>query len=300
MTALWVARLIVAAACSAQQTTVSGDARVHGSLAVGTSAPSARFEVQAASATEIVLQVSGIDTVPYLAVDKAGRVALSTTAAARLDVWGLADSSDTAVQLLGGGLYPASTGYQLLMAYAGDATHRHALRTRHSTSTVDSSIDFLLWTPAQAASAIGSMPALSLVTASTGAAVHVRPATGTVTLELVVSDGATLGAGAVHRAVEATHSARSLKADIRYLDDSAAKVALAELATLKPVRFRYRGQAAARRGLLFEEAPISIRGPGGLLSVDQRVLNAELAFKGLAAELEATRGELQSLEGAPR
>jgi hypothetical protein len=296
----------------AQQTTIVDDAWIDGKTGVGTGAPSARFEVQASSASGTVFQVSGVDETPFLQVANQGGVALSTTPGANLDVWGVADSSDAGVQLNDGSLYPATTGFQVLLAYAGSSSYRHAWRTRHSTTTENSSMDFLLWTPAQASSAIGAMGALSIVTISTGAYVHVRPSSGTAIAELEVSDGFTMGAGTVHRAIEGTHSSIDLKKDVQYFGETEERAAFKETRGLKLVSFRYKGtgkkswlwflskKGPLHRGLLYEEAPEILRGPGRSLSVDGRVANAELAMKELIRRLEAVSAEARSLENGGR
>ncbi|MCX5786929.1 MAG: hypothetical protein NTX64_00240 [Elusimicrobia bacterium] len=295
-----------------QQTTIVDDAWIDGRAGVGTDAPSARLEIQASSASTTVFQISGVDETPFLQVGNQGGVSLSTTAAANLDVWGVADSSDAGVQLNGGSLYPATTGHQILLGYAGASSHRHVWRTRHSTTTDNSSMDFLLWTPAQDPSVIGAMGALSVVTISTGAYVHVRPSSGTAIAELEVSDGFTMGAGTVHRAIEATHSSIDLKKDVQYLGETEERAAFEETLALKPVSFRYKGtrkkswlwflskKGPMRRGLLYEEAPADLRGPGGSVSVDGRVASAELAMKELIRRLEAVSAEARSLESGGR
>ena len=303
--------------CMGQQTTtLAGDVWVDGKAGVGTASPAAHFEVRAASASGTVFQVSGVDETPFLQVDNQGRTALSTTPAANLDIWGVGDAGDIGLQLRNGALYASATTYQILFGYAGTPTYRHAWGTRHTTTTADSSLDFYLWTPTQGASDVGVMEAMSLVTLSTpavgGAGVQVHPASGTMTVELTVSDGHTIGAGTVHRAYEAQHSSKELKTDIGYLDESAGLKAYEETRGLKPVKFRYRNtgkkswlwflskKGPMHRGLLYEEAPDSLRGPGRSLSVDQRVVNAELAAKEFFKRLEALSEEAAKLPGAPR
>ena len=66
--------------------------------------------------------------------------------------------------------------------------------------------------------------------------------------------------------------------------------------SLKHVSFKYKGDkkkrmktaptSPPRRGLIFEEAPGSIQGQGKMIVIDERVMNAELAFKELARRLE--------------
>ncbi|MBI4422192.1 MAG: tail fiber domain-containing protein [Elusimicrobia bacterium] len=294
----WLALALAFPAPCRAQTTMTGDAWISGKTGVAVTPFSARFEVQAGSATETAFQVSGVDETPFLLLDKQGRLALSTTPAAELDVWGVADSSDTGVQLQGGALYPASTGYQILFGYAGGASYRHAWRSGHSTSTANSSLDFLLWTPAQPSSAIGAMEALSLVTSTSGVAAHVRPATGTIGVELVVSDGATLGNGTVHAAYQGAHSSRELKTDIEYLDAEEEREAYAQARALRPARYRYKGsrERRLRWGLIFEDAPASIRGPGASLSVNGRVMNLELAGKELLRRIERSEADAKALK----
>lgn len=276
---------------AAAQTTLIGDLWVTGKAGVGTTSPTARLEVQGSSAALSYFQVSGVDETPFLTVAPAGGVGLSTTPAANIDVNGSAAFGDYALQLENGGSLQAAFGY------AGSALYRHAIRSRHADSTSGNSLDFLVWTPSVGASEAPSMDALSLVTTSTGASVHVRPA-GSPDVELEVSDGASTGGGAVHRALEAAHSSRELKTDIESLAEAQEDRALEEMRLMRPARFRYkslpgkRGRQPLRRGLIYEEAPESVRGAGGSVILDERVANAELALKALMRRLELAQGEI--------
>ncbi len=287
------------------QTLVVGDAWITGQVAVGTTTPSARLTIQASSAASTVFQVSGVDETPFLAVASSGAVGAGVVPAARLDVNGSGDSGVTALELRDGNLYPMTSGYQMSFGYNGSSNLRHAIRTEHSTDTANNGIDFLLWTPSVGTTTVGNLGVLSLVTTSTSASVHVMPI-GTPQFEMVISNGVTTGAGTLHRASEASVSSRELKSEISYLGLEEELKAYQEVAGLKHARFRYKvlrkgrlerdRHQPMRRGLIYEDAPESIKGRGRSLVVDERVNNAELAMKELMRRLEAAQAEAARLE----
>lgn len=295
--------LTLLAAPTMSQTTIVGDAWVLGSMSVGTTTVSARWTAVASSADVVAFQVSGVDLTPFLRVGLDGTVGLSTHSAARLDVWGFADNSDVGLLLRSGDIYGASQGrFQMAFGQNGALNYRHAIATVHSDSTTHNSIDFRVWTPDAGTTSVASMTALSLVTstASFGASAHVRPF-GEPDVELVVSNGSLMGGGTIHVSSQVTPSSRGIKEDIAYLGQDEGQAAYGRLKSLKPVRFRYMrwkrkgyardGRAPLRRGLLYEEAPEVIRGPGESLSLDQRLLESELAFQELARRLERLESE---------
>ena len=155
---------------------------------------------------------------------------------------------------------------------------------------------------------IADLKVVSLVTHSTGAAVHIRPA-GYANADMVVSDGSTNGGGTVHRALEVSPSSRGLKSDISYLGPDEEARAFEELASMKLASFRYKrlkgkklvrdSKMPLKRGIIYEDAPESIRRPGGFVSVDGRINNAELALKELMRRLEEAEVQTKRLEAAP-
>lgn len=300
---LLVAVLLWGAMPALAQTTVDGDLWVQGKAGIGTSSPGARLEVKASSSAQVSLQVSGVDESPLFQVAKDGRVGLSTAPAAQLDINGVGDAGDIGLSLGNGNLYPSSATLQLLFGYAGQAINRHGLRSVHAPTVENNRLDLLLWNPAAgSSSALPTLRVLSLETstkAAGGGAFHVLPV-GRAEVELAVSNGSSYGGGTILRAAEATHSSRALKTDIRDLEPAEIERAPREATSLRHVRFRYKGgPGPMRRGLIYEEASESVRGPGKTVSVDARVLNAELAAQELARELEALDAELDGLGARP-
>jgi hypothetical protein len=305
---LLLAALVASLAAKAgAQTAVVGDAWIIGPVMVGTTtAASSRLHVAASSATEVPFQVSGVDLTPFLRVAKDGKVGMSTYSAANVDVTGAGDSANTALMLQSGNLYGSgTTRIQLSFGENGTTNHRHAIKSVHSDSTTHNSLDFLIWSPdAGTATSVATMTVLSLVTISSTAAieasVHVRPI-GDPKHELVVSDGNSTGGGTIHVSSQVTPSSRDWKRDIVYLGTDAEAAAYANERALNHVSFRYaklkgarfvrNSRAPVRRGLIYEDSPEQVRGPGETLSFDQRLLESELAFKEFARKLEAAERE---------
>ena len=305
---LIAASLSVCLSASARaQTAIVGDAWIVGPVTVGTaSAEGSRLHVAASSATEVPFQVSGVDLTPFLRVSKDGTVGMSTYSAAHLDVAGSGDDGSVGLMLQSGNLYESGTGrVQIAFGQDGTTNRRHAITSVHADSTTHNSIDFKIWsTDTGSAATMATMTVVSLVTistpAGTAASVHVRPI-GDPTVELVVSNGASTGGGAIHVAASVTPSSREWKRDIAYLAPAEEAEAYEAERGLKHVSFRYarikRGKyvrdsrSPLRRGLIFEESPAVLRGPGESLSLDQRLLESELAFKELARRLDAFEKE---------
>lgn len=306
MRVLLLAALTVLASKAGAQTSIVGDAWIIGPVMVGTTtAAGSRLHVAASSATEVPFQVSGVDLTPFLRVAKDGKVGLSTYSAANVDVNGAGDSANTALMLQSGNLYGSgTTRIQLAFGENGTTNRRHAIKSVHSDSTTHNSLDFLIWSPDAGTTSLATMTVLSLVTISSTAAieasVHVRPV-GDPKHELVVSDGASTGAGTIHVAAQVSPSSREWKRDIAYMGPEEEAAAYQAERGLKHVSFRYarlkgrefvrNARAPIRRGLIYEDAPAEIRGPGETLTMDQRLLESELAFKELARKLEAMEQE---------
>ncbi len=287
------------------QTVVVGDAWIIGPVMVGTTtAAGSRVSVVASSATETPFQVSGVDLTPFLRVGKDGKVGMSATSVADLDVNGSGDSANTALLLQSGNLYQGGTArVQISFGQNGTTDRRHSISSVHSDSTTHNSLDFRIWSPDAGTTSLATMTVVSLVTISTasGASVHVRPI-GDPTAELTASNGASLGGGTIHVAAQVTPSSREWKRDIAYLGAEEEAAAYAREQGLKHVSFRYArlkggrftrdSHAATHRGLIYEDAPEQVRGPGESLSFDQRLLESELAFKEFSRKLEAVEREV--------
>jgi len=200
---------------------------------------------------------------------------------------GVADVSDIAIQLDAGDLDPNTSTYQMTLGYAGNESYRHAIRSRHKDSVAGNAVEFYLWNPGTGgATAIGDQKVLSLITTSTNASVHIMPV-GTPEYELVVSNGDTTGGGTVSAASIVEPSSRRLKEGIRSLGKRERDQAFREVAGLKHKTYRYKKGSQRIRGLIFEESPPSIQAKGSSLSMNERIVNAELAMQALIERLEA-------------
>ncbi|MEK7679453.1 MAG: hypothetical protein AAB356_04605, partial [Deltaproteobacteria bacterium] len=112
----------------------------------------------------------------------------------------------------------------------------------------------------------------------------------------------------LQRAVSAQHSSRYLKSDIKYLDNKAQAQAYADVLSLRHASFRYKKFAKdgsllpvqdspLRMGLIYEDSPVSIRGPGPTptISTDERLNNAELALKEAMGKIQKLQDRLKKL-----
>lgn len=118
-----------------------------------------------------------------------------------------------------------------------------------------------------------------------GVGIHVNPF-GTPDVDLEVSNSAATGGGTIHRASSATHSLRALKERVHYLGAEANEEALRDVLSLRHVDFHYKRDPQEHRGLIFEEAPESVRGPHGTVVIDRRIANLELAVQRLSRRLD--------------
>lgn len=288
---------------------IAGDAWILGRLLVSTTSATGRFTVVVSTPDHAALQTymtsfpggEGISLVK-LGID--GRLGISTNSAARVDISASGDGEDVALYLRNGAAYPSVANPQIAFAKGGSIDYRDSISSVHVDSTAHNSVDFKVWSPdAGTAAALSTMTVLSLTTISTasGAAFHVRPF-GDPTVELVVSNGSMTGGGGIHVANEVSPSSRKIKTDIAYLEDSARLTAYEDIKGLRHVAYRYmrskRGvmrpdpKARLRHGLLYEDAPASIRGVGFSLNFDQRLLESEMAFQVLARQLERLETEV--------
>lgn len=285
------------------QTTFDSELWVTSRTGVGVSNAEARFEARGSSLTSSWFQISGMDLTPHLKVAPDGTLALSTTSAARATVAGAADADDLALELRGGDLYPATLNYQATFGYAGGSLYRHSIRSKHANSVSSNSLTFSVWNGADSSTAIGTREVLTLLTHSTGSTIHALPPSGaalsTYTVQLVVSNGTEIGAGTMRRKSEGSVSSALSKEEIRPLGPDSERAAYEDVRNLRHVRFRYKGMKGKKRfrGLLYEEAPASVQAPGGAVSFDRRLLNAELAARELLRELELEQSDASALRG---
>jgi len=129
--------------------------------------------------------------------------------------------------------------------------------------------------------------------------VHVHPpGGGTADADLEVSDGSTVGAGVIHASTIAAHSSRKIKSHISYLGNMELQQAYYDVKMLKPARFRYKRlnkitgkyeidrTISMGRGLIFEDAPTSIRTAREAISLNARILNLEMTVQILMKKIE--------------
>jgi hypothetical protein len=205
---------------------------------------------------------------------------------------------------------------QIVFSYHSTASYSHSIKTRADESqNQGNGIDFLLWRSTGYPADPGDLRILSLgaLSSSTGTcSVHVRPV-GEAAFELEVSSGAGVtGGGAMLRQTAEAHSSRRIKADVFYLGQDRAVQACADIKSLKHARFRYKSMALdstkqrkgymddpshpSIRGLIFEDAPASIRGPEKTVVVDNRVLNLELTFQEMNRRIQELQVQIAAIE----
>ncbi|MCX5786928.1 MAG: hypothetical protein NTX64_00235 [Elusimicrobia bacterium] len=288
-----------------------GDLSINGRFLAGFLDYGATVDIQSQAQNQYTLRVSSPDKSTLLAVDNIGDVTIGPSpASARMTV-SPSIFSDAALQLRSGNSTATWSSTQLAFGYNGTAEMRHAIATQHHPSTVDGSenrMDFFLWTPQDSTAAIGSMDVLSLraSTLTASASVHVRPM-GIPDVELEVSDGASTGGGTVHRAQAFTPSSRDYKEDIAHLGPKEEDQALQDVLSLRPARFRYKRRARDGtlvndptaplfKGLIYEDAPASIRGQHEDILITERIANLELALKAASRRVESLQTRIRKLK----
>jgi hypothetical protein len=182
---------------------------------------------------------------------------------------------------------------------------RHAIRTQHNAGDVGNRMDFLIWNPDVDPSAVGTLNVMSLNASDTASSgiVHIRPV-GTPDVELEVSDGVTTGGGAIVCGGISEPSSRDYKTDIRRLSRQDEEGALIDILALRPARYRYKSVVSGGgfdmsrpsvKGLLYEDAPASVRGAKKTLILSERLANVELALKAAIRKLEGLQMRYEDL-----
>ncbi|MDX6768918.1 MAG: hypothetical protein SF051_05255 [Elusimicrobiota bacterium] len=291
--------LLLLPGLAAAQFTATGDQTVTGQLGAGTAVPQGRLEVKLAAEDAYALRVSSQDGAPLLVVDRFGKVGIGTgVPQALLDTAGSDAAGDVGLQLRSGNSSSTYSSSQVVFAYDSSGTYRHSLRTRHAADQhFGNSMDFFIWRSTGTPLALGELGALSLqVRSASSATVHVRPSTGTPAYELVVSDGYTLGAGRVMAATVGPHSSRELKNIEGYLAEYDEARAYDEAKGLRHATYRYKNQPLTR-GLIYEDAPESLREPRGQSIVfEARLNNMEMALKVARRRITGLEGKISALE----
>jgi hypothetical protein len=147
---------------------------------------------------------------------------------------------------------------------------------------------------------------------STNGNVHVKPV-GTADVALEVSNFSSTGGGTIHRAGSSTHSSKKIKSDIVYKSTTQYKTGYDDVKALKPARFRFHEwykdendkwkhrvstTTPLRNGLIYEDAPESIKAENETISLDNRVLNTEMALIHLIGKLEDLQLKVDDLDAA--
>jgi len=294
---------------------VTGDNQITGQAGVGTLVPRARLEARMAAGDNFALKVSSQNGSALMVVDKAGKTGIGmSNPQGNLDVFGSGDGGNIGLQLRVGNSSSTTSSSQIVFVYGSTETFRHSLRTRSvDGQNLFNAIDFFLWRSTGQPGALGSLQVLSLqaVPAASTGSVHIDPA-GDPDVELEVSNGATTGGGAMHRASAGTHSSREIKTDISYMDQAQELGAYEDVKALRHARFRYKAIQPSfppykpmlvrnptlplARGLIYEDAPESIQGPGKTVILDDRVLNLEMALKEINRRIAELENRIPVLE----
>lgn len=297
MSRVWVLLLLAAPLHAA--TTVTSDLTITGEAGFGTSAPRARLEVKAGDSDAYAIKVSSQDGSVLLSIDREGNAAIGLeSAGARLDAAGTADDGSIGLQLRAGNSSNTVTSSQFVFAMAGTQTFRQSIRTQHDQAQPDyNRVDFFLWNSTGAPNDLGALDVLSVrASSTTTGSVQVLPA-GPAPFELVVSDGETIGGGTIQFGRFWQQSSRARKTDIRYAGKEDIRKAYEDLKALKHVIFRYKSaNSREKRGLIYEDAPESVRGPAGTLSTARRLALLEMALQETGARLDALEEGVSRME----
>lgn len=294
-------------ALAAAQFTASGDQTVTGAMGAGTAVPQARLEVKLGAGDAYALKVSSQNGSPLFVVDRFGNVGIGTgVPQALLDVAGSDAAGDIGVQLRAGNSSTTFDSSQIVFAYDSSGTYRHSLRTRHVASQhFGNSLDFFLWRSTGQPLELGELGVLSLQAWSNGgvssSTVHVMPTSEQPAYELVVSSLNCTGCGTVMVANVATHSSRAIKNVEGYLSAADEQRGYDDVKSLRHARFRYRGQTAESRGLIFEDAPASIRDERGeSIIFEARLNNMEMALKVAHGHIRTLEQKIAAMERGGR
>lgn len=304
MKALALLALLPAASWAGTRT--SGDLTVTGVMGAGTLVPRASLEVGLQPEDAYAIKASSPDGTALFLLDRSAKAGLGLTpTGARLDMSGSGDAGQVGLELRAGNSSSSVTSAQIAFGDQTGAT-RHSIRTRAAGEQREgNAVDFYLWAAGDSAYSLGSAEAMSvqLGTQSGMSGWHVDPSTDPATVELVVSSGAVYAGGVILRGSAGTHSCfAALKEGVRHLGAEEERQAEADVSSLKPVRFRYKGdpRGTRRTGLLYEEAPASVQGPGGSVSATERLLNLELAVRSAQRRIAALEAEVRRREKGRR
>lgn len=277
----------------------TGSIKTPGRLVAGFLDYGYQADIQSGAQWPITMSISSPNANGTLTATNIGAVGLNNISPqAHLDVQGYPNTAETNLALRSGNSSGTTTSVQISFGYNGDASMRHAFVTQHSTGVYGNRLDMLVWGPGTGSTAtIASLDVMALqaINSTSGGSVHAHPA-GTPDVELEISDGLLTGGGTLHRFRALTPSSRKIKSDIEYLSEKDQAQALADVLALKPASFRFKSGGPLRKGLLYEDTPASIRGPGTSVLLTDRIVNLEMALKKEIARYEALQKHLTELE----
>ena len=280
--------------------------QITGQLGVGGQVPMARLDVRLSASDDYALKVSSQDGTALLVLDKAGRLGIGVASpSANLDIFGTGDSGNLGLQLRSGNSSGTIDSSQIVFALGGTNTYRHSLRTRAvDGQNLYNEVAFYLWNSTNAPTTLGSLRVMSLqaIPYASTACVHILPPTTgtTADADLEVSNGVTVGGGTMHRASVSSPSSRDLKTNITYFDEGRRRQAYEEVTALRHVRFRYKDSKQLHRGLIYEDAPESIKGRGNGVVLNDRLANLEMALLVAGHKIEELERLVSAAEKARR
>lgn len=268
---------------------------VPGALLNGFLGSGAKLEIESQAQNSSTLLISSANRQALISVDNIGEVGIGVTPQTNLNI----GQSSIGLQLRSGNSTSSVTSDQITFGYNGDYAMRHFLRTEHSTSTDGNKMDFLVWnTGAGSTTTVASLNTLSLqgIATASGGSFHVQPV-GEPDAEVEVSNGLATGGGTMQRLQVVSPSSRRFKTDIKELSEKEEDKALGDVSVLKHAHFRYKTRLKGgrlvddpgqilRNGLIYEDAPDSIRDGGEALSTSERLVNVEMALKASMRRLE--------------
>lgn len=280
-------------------------AQVPGVLLNGFLGSGAKLEIESQAQNSLTLLISSVNRQGLISVDNIGEVGIGVAPQANLNI----GQGSIGVQLRSGNSTSAVTSNQIAFGYNGDYSMRHLLRTEHSTAAHTNKMDFLVWNTGTGSTAtVANLSILSLqgIATASGGSFHVQPV-GEPDAEVEVSNGLTTGGGTMQRLQVVSPSSRRFKMDLKDLNEREEERALEEVAGLKHVRFRYKSRRKdgrlsesptqpIRTGLIYEEAPESIRDGDDALSTTERLVNVEMALKASMRRLEELQKRYEQLK----
>ncbi len=266
---------------------------VTGNVLVGFLNYGARFEVQSAAQNSYTFMISSADAIPLMTATNIGSVGLGVLQPqAILDIG--TNGRPIAMQVRGGGSPASKEGARIAFGFNGSDAMRHVVLTRHGPHSSDNGIDFMVWNQRLSTEAAANRAALSVQGGETAGkgAVQICPA-GLPDAELEVSDGRSLGGGTTRRLEAQTPGFAGAvpREDVQAL---MRRQAYDDVMALRPAR--YRGATGSGRGLIATEAPQSIQGGNGVVLLDTRVANLELALQESIAKLARLEQRLRDLQ----